>query len=81
MTVSPWVKVELERLNNHDINHGIYHGWGGVSMSYHLLIESMARNYSIVLQELGENGGVQECSRAVCAAERPIRCSATLRHR
>lgn len=41
---------------------------GGVSMSYHLLIESMARNYSIVLQELEENGGVQECSRAVCAA-------------
>ena len=54
---------------------------GGVSMSYHLLIESMARNYSIVLQELRENGGVQECSRAVCAAERPVPCSATLRHR
>ena len=79
MTIT--ISKKLKPINPSDFICVVYHGWGGVSMSYHLLIESMARNYSIVLQELGENGGVQECSRAVCAAERPIQCSATLRHR
>ena len=66
MTIT--ISKKLKPINPSDFICVVYHGWGGVSMSYHLLIESMARNYSIVLQELGENGGVQECSRAVCAA-------------
>lgn len=67
MTIT--ISKKLKPINPSDFICVVYHGsGGGGSMSYHLLIESMARNYSIVLQELEENGGVQECSRAVCAA-------------